>query len=246
MLTLLITQLTGVGRSDVKLAENLRGAAVAEATADGLIHETAFHLLDRGDPSFADGRPHAAAVADGQATVQIDNEAGKVNLNSASPALIRAVLHQLGADPRVADELAGAIVEWRFPAATAGLKNERYRAAGLSYAPPSAPFENLDELGLVIGMTPDLMRQLRPLVTVLTDNEPDPQVACPQVLAAIAEATGTQQIAAGRPAPLRTVTITARVTTVSGSQFIRRAAVRLAANRKERLLTILTWGAVSE
>jgi type II secretory pathway component PulK len=41
------------------------------------------------------------------------------------------------------------------------LKLDRYRLAGLPYGPPSRPFATVDEIGLVAGMSADLLSRLR-------------------------------------------------------------------------------------
>ena len=53
-----------------------------------------------------------------------------------------------------------------------GLIAARYAAAGRDYAPSGAPFASPDELGAVLGMTPDLLARLKPHLTVFTDGDP--------------------------------------------------------------------------
>jgi len=246
LLTLLVTQLTAAGRTGVQVAANLRGAAAAEAAADGAVHAAAFHLLDPASRWIPDGTEHALSVAGGQAVVRIDDEAGKVNPNTASPELLQALLRRLGADSRTADGVAAAIVDWRFPGAQGqpgGAKVAEYRAAGRDYGPPGKPFRSIAELGAVLGMTPDLLTRLSPNVTVLTDLDPDPAAAPPLVRQAMED---LRPAGAVRRQPPRTVTITAGITGDLGGRFVRRAAVRLGATEKEPLLQILTWDALAD
>lgn len=246
LLTLLVAQLTAAGRTGVQIAANLRGAAAAEAAADGAIHAAAFHLLDPASRWIPDGTEHVLSVAGGQAVVRIDDEAGKVNPNTASPELLRALLRRLGADSRTSDEVASAIVDWRFPGAQnqpGGAKVAEYRAAGRDYGPPGKPFRSVAELGAVLGMTPDLLARLSPYATVLTDIDPDPAAAPPLVRQAIED---VRPSGAARRQPPRTVTITARTIGDMGGRFVRRAAVRLGATEKEPLLLILTWDALAD
>jgi general secretion pathway protein K len=74
-----------------------------------------------------------------------------------------------GLDQESAASLLDAILDWRDPdelVRPQGAERDQYEAAGYDYLPANAPFQSVDELRLVIGMTPDLMRRLQPLLTV--------------------------------------------------------------------------------
>ena len=58
-----------------------------------------------------------------------------------------------------------------------GAKAAQYRAAGMTYGPPGRPFENLDELGYVLGMTKPLLAALKPHLTLWSTSDPDPAAA---------------------------------------------------------------------
>jgi len=247
LLTFLVTQLTAAGRTELQLAANLRSAAAAEAAADGAVYEAVFHLLDPSDPWLADGADRVLRVVGGRVLLRIEDEAGKINPNSASPELLRALLRRLDADSRTADSLAAAIVDWRFPSSQGqpgGAKEPQYRAAGRDYGPAGAPFRSVTELGAVLGMTSGLLSRLQPNVSVLTDADPDPAAAPPVVRQAMQDVRGT--VGAVRRQPPRTVNITARVIGDAGGRFVRRAAIRLGRTPKEPLFRILTWDAVPE
>jgi general secretion pathway protein K len=47
-----------------------------------------------------------------------------------------------------------------------GAKLDRHRLAGLRYGPANHPFASLDEIGLILGMTPALLARLKPHVSV--------------------------------------------------------------------------------
>ena len=244
LLTLLVTQLTAAGRTELQLAANLRSAAAAEAAADGAVNAAVFHLLDPADPWLADGVDRPLRVPGGRAVVRIDDEAGKINPNTASPELLRALLRRCDADSRTADSIALAIVDWRFPSSQGRSGAPQYRAAGRDYGPPGAPFRSVADLGAVLGMTPALLSRLEPNVSIFTDADPDPAAAPPVVRQAIQDVRGAT--AGARRRPPRTVSITARVTGDAGGRFVRRAAIRLGNTLKEPLFQILTWDAVAE
>ena len=221
LLTLLATQLTAAGRTELQLAANLRSAAAAETAADGAVYEAVYHLLDPADTWAADGADRALRVPGARAVLRIEDEAGKINPNTAPPELLRALLRRLGADRRVSEGIAAAIVDWRFPnkqGQPGGAKEPQYRAAGRDYGPAGAPFRSVAELGAVLGVTPDLLAKLEPNISVLTDADPDLLAAPPVVRQVIQDLRGARA-ATSRRRPLRTVAITARVVGDAGGRF---------------------------
>lgn len=93
-------------------------------------------------------------LAHSRVTVEYESEAARVNLNMAPRAMIAGLFTALGAQPEDASQFADRVVAWR-----GGLKpnaqeeeNALYRGAGLNYLPRSAPFSNVDELVLVLGL----------------------------------------------------------------------------------------------
>jgi general secretion pathway protein K len=176
--------------------------------------------------------------------LRIESEQGKVNPNLATPRLLEALLLQLGTDPRMAASLAAAILDWR----TAGLrprpggaKEPQYRAAGRDYAPPGRPFESLEELGLVLGMTPALLARLSPFVSIYQDGEPDPRLAHPVVLQAMRTALGAEEDRQANTDAVPVVTITATALLPGGARFTRQAQVRLGPGGRGRGWQVLTW-----
>ena len=51
-------------------------------------------------------------------------------------------------------------------ALSGGTKIEQYQAAGRPYTPPNRPFESIEEMAFVLGMTPEIMERIRPYVSV--------------------------------------------------------------------------------
>jgi general secretion pathway protein K len=246
VLAFLVSQMTAAARTEAWIALNLRSEIVREAHVDGAIHAAAFHLLDRSETHWtADGKVHELAVPGGTVSVVITDEANKVNLNTASIDLLRAALIGVGADPDTAAGLAGAIVDWRGtdgPTASAA-KVPLYSASGLDYAPPETPFRSLDELALVLGMTPDLMAKIRPHLTMHSTYGPGRASTDPVAQGAVmllrkqggilpfeTDASG-QQI----------VQVVATASDGPGVPFIRRAILRLDPGAKERPWAILEW-----
>lgn len=91
----------------------------------------------------------------GEAVVEIIPESSKLNINSASPEELGAMLAQVGAGAR-ASAIAQAIVEWRTPSAAGSGPGAYSRGLASSFEPPHASFQEIEELLLVRGMTPEL------------------------------------------------------------------------------------------
>jgi general secretion pathway protein K len=245
LLALIGTHVTATGRAEAQRAANLRGAAAAETAADGALYQAIFQLRDASPGRWwPDGVTREVTLPGGAlAAIRIESEQGKVNPNLATPRLLQALLLQLGAEPRVAAGLAAAILDWR----TSGLrprpngaKEPQYRAAGRDYAPPGRPFESLEELGLVLGMTPSLLARLAPFLSIYQGGEPDPRLAHPVVLQAM-RAAGADDDLAADPDATPVVTITAIALLPGGARFVRQAQVRLGPGGRGRGWQVLTW-----
>ncbi|MBD8872721.1 type II secretion system protein GspK [Rhodanobacter sp. DHB23] len=138
---------------------------------------------------LADGRSYPFPFDGATVQVSVIDEGGKVDLNAASPEVLQALFGAVGLDAVAAGKLAANVVEWRSFVTDAGqadAANAAYAAAGRDYGPRHGPFATLQELQLVLGMTPALYQQLEPLVTIWSGRAiPDPNTAPPLVLAAI-------------------------------------------------------------
>ena len=236
LLSLIGARIAASGRAEAQLAANVRDAAVTEAAADGAVQEAAFHLLDPSPARWAAGDAARGLAMPGAAvTVRIESEDGKVNPNLASAALLEALLRETGADARAARQVADAILAWRFPwSRAAGASDPQiaaYRAAGLGYAPPGAPFRSLDEVGAVLGMTPALLARVRPYLSLYADAEPDAASASRPVLAALSALNGgaTPPRNAGPADEPRVVSVTAAALGPNGTRFARHAILRVSA-----------------
>jgi general secretion pathway protein K len=196
-LALLGTQLVAAGRSDTRLAENLKQEAVLRAAADGAVARVMFAMQAAHDPGFrAGGGEQSIHIGQTPVLVRIENENDRVNLNTASLALLRALIIEAGAPPAQADRLAAGILDWRTSGARArpgGAKAPEYRAAGLAFGPLGNPFQSVDELADVLGMTPVLFERLAPHLTVLTDSDPDMTTRDPLVALALTDAAGVAE-----------------------------------------------------
>lgn len=248
LLSLILTQLLSAGRTEAQLAANLRNAAVAETTADGAVQEALFHLLAQGPLVWAPGQTHIVHIGRGVAEVSIQSLSDKVNPNIADVPVLKAMLMLCGSPPTRATALANAIVVWRGDAAgPGGNVSAAYQAAGAGYLPPTAPLESLDELGLIIGMTPQLLTCLTPHLSLYQDAPASLRSNDPFVARALRAAAQDGDMIAETPATIATPAIVVTATaTARGTRFVRRATVRLVASENRRPFRILRWEAGSE
>jgi general secretion pathway protein K len=197
-LALLGTRIVAAGRSDTALADNLKQQAVLAAAADGAVSEVMFRLAAAHDPQFrADGLVRRVRVGATTVVVRITSENDRVNLNTASGVLMRALVIECGGAPAVAERIAAAVLDWRTSGSSArpgGAKAAEYAAAGRSYGPPSAPFRHVDELADVLGVTPELFARMAPHLTVLTEGDPDMSTHDAMVAQALTDAAGLADI----------------------------------------------------
>ncbi|HEX3574473.1 MAG TPA: hypothetical protein VHU42_07725 [Rhodopila sp.] len=197
-LALLGTQILAAGRSDTQLADNLKQEAVLEAAADGAVADAMFAIMARHDPGIQpNGSTRQVRIGQTPVLIRVGNESDRVNLNTASGALLQALITEVGGSPALANSISAAVLDWRTYGVDPrpnGAKAPAYRAAGRAYGPPGAPFQSVGELADVLGMTPDLFARLEPHLTVLTDGDPDLSTHDPVVARALTDAAGVADI----------------------------------------------------
>ena len=245
LLALLGTQLLATSRQDTQLARNLLDAATLEAAANGAVQQAIFNLLDNSNRGWsADGTQHIIRLGRAIVAVQVDDEAGKVNPNIASPALLQALMQQVGTDQMTAAAVAASIVEWRLASGVANRPSPvalRYASAGRDYGPSGAAFASVGELGNVLGMTPQLLARLGPHLTVFTDSDPSVTTRDPVVAQALA-AAGQRDSDAG-DAGVALVSVTAIARGPGRTRFTVHVVVRLNGEPEGRRYEVLAYAA---
>lgn len=248
LVTLIGTQLTAAGRFETRLAANLRSSARAEAVADGAVREAMFRLSS--GSWAADGTARAIRIGGGVAVVRAVDHAGRIDPNMTASPLMTALLRQVGLPSGEAARLVESLQQWRMDSSDLPAITARYHAAGLPYGPTGKPFRSVGEMGLVLGMTPQILAALAPHLTVFTELDPDPRVADPVVLAALrASGTATDRDKLGdRVAGPLVAGIEAVAIDPGGARFTRRAVVRIAAvdRSNPRPWRVLSWDSATE
>ncbi len=232
-------------RSETALARNTLAAARAEALADGAVADAAARqmLSDSTKKWQMDGTAYHLDMNGGDATVRMIDESRKINPNQASDSLLSGLFQALGVDRQHADSLGAAIADWVQAGDNPrplGAKKEQYAAAGRDYGPPGQPVESLDDLQLVLGMTPQLLAAALPYLTIYTAqaSPSDPRVMSPIVLKATRiaafqanggqQSTDSGQVADSNSDGAVVMTVEATAHSFDGGTFIRRAVIAIA------------------
>ncbi len=145
----------------------------------------------------------------GNSNVAVDfvSEAARIDLNSAPQPLLAGLFRVLGASSDAADYDAERVIGWRSPAASQnvdldpGKETTAYRNAGRNYDPRLAPFANVQELWLLLGLQPALVERAMHFVTVYS-GMPGVNIldAAPEVVAALPGMTPELLDARSQPA----------------------------------------------
>lgn len=135
--------------------------------------------LARALVGVADQRPERRWRVDGIAqhfaydgaemTITVQDEAGRIDLNASDQSMISRLLQSAGLDLDAANALTDKILDWRSTSDLVrlhGASDQEYAAKGYPWRPRHGPFQNVDELRLVMDMTPALFARIRPAITV--------------------------------------------------------------------------------
>jgi general secretion pathway protein K len=121
--------------------------------------------------------------------ISVQDELGRIDLNQAGAPLLIGLLRSANLDAQAASSLTDKILDWRESGPGRhlnGAKEAQYSAAGRAYLPRNGPFQSVDELLLLIDMTPELFRRISPALTVYSGRPfIDPQVAPREALLAL-------------------------------------------------------------
>jgi len=240
--------------------EQTRAHYAAEAGVMRAIY--ALQAPNMNDRWVADGRVYPFAYDGAKVAVSVIAEGGKVDLNAATPDVLNNLFRNAGVDAPHAAAIAQAIVDWRsFPMTRqqAAQRAAVYAAAGRDYGPRNGPFLSIEELQMVLGMTPDLYEAVAPYVTIWSGRpSPDPNTAPLLALASIPPGMDLQQAAAkiaARPANAAansgvglfanngiTHSIRSEAVLADGTRAVLRATIRLQGFRPgSQAFAVLRW-----
>jgi len=157
------------GFVEVSAARNARDLSDAYYIARAGLNTAIYQLLERRytprvqqleleqPPDPLDLGRVTAAFGDGTYEVEIQDEAGKINLNFVSEEQLRALLQVIGIQPPDSDIILDSIMDWRDvdnAHRPNGAEDDYYQSLPVPYKAKNNRMETVEELLLVRGVTP--------------------------------------------------------------------------------------------
>jgi len=171
LLTILLGAFALISRTEGMQARHMYDATVARYAAEAGINQAAYFLSvpDQELRWIPDGREYQVVFDEFDIRVKVTDESGLIDLNAADIGTLTELFAGIGVEQDQADALAAAIQDWRDAddlVSPNGAEDAEYAAAGYSWGPRNAPFDLVSELLQVLGMTPDIYRQVERSLTV--------------------------------------------------------------------------------
>jgi general secretion pathway protein K len=110
----------------------------------------------------------------GKVRVRLFDEAGKIDINSAQYETLSHILGPLLVNSERGSALAAAIVDWRDAddvKLSNGAEATEYSFEKKGYVPANRPFQSIEELQMLMGMTPELYKKLEPMLTIYSGQD---------------------------------------------------------------------------
>ena len=160
-------------RTETVLTANLVQTIQARALAEAGIWHTVADLLKSPvvEPWKTDGSIYTLDFNQDKIKISIQDEAGKIDLNTARSELLYGLLKSTDVPEEDRLPLLQAIFDWRdrdHLVRNNGAEDDDYQRLEYDYGAKDGPFNSVDELQLVMGMTPLVFKKLKPLLTIYT------------------------------------------------------------------------------
>ncbi len=174
MLIAIVGEFTYSMRTELNITKNFKEEEEAYQLALAGIEHAKIEILSARKPTYtylnedgvlvfsqADEEPvRNVKLGNGNFTYTITDEDRKLNINIASPAQLKLVFQNSGVDITEVDTIVNSIIDWRDKEddfhMLEGAEEEYYRSLPEPYSCKDGPFDSIDELLLVKGMTPEI------------------------------------------------------------------------------------------
>jgi general secretion pathway protein K len=183
-------------RTETTLTQELLAGARARAAAEAGVFRGIWEVLkpDRRRRWRADGTQRPWSFRSYRVIIALQDEGGRIDLNSGSRELLGALLTANGVEDERRAALVDAIQDWRDAddaRSAKGAEDPEYQAEGRAAGAKDAPFNTVAELQQVLGMSRRLYERLAPALTVHSHLPGvDAQLAPPSVLRALLTGEG--------------------------------------------------------
>jgi general secretion pathway protein K len=124
-------------------------------------------------------KPQSYDAGEGTVTISIEEESGKLNLNSATNDTglnnpLTEVAKRLVLNLKLSSDLVDVLMDWvdtNDQPRPGGAESSYYSTLKAPYKAKNARLDSVEELGLLKGFTPEVLAKLRPLVTVYGNTD---------------------------------------------------------------------------
>lgn len=162
-------------RASLGLANNVVASFKTKHAAEGALLLTVDSLIKRNElrghvlenPNFSYNLDNISV------SVEVIDESGKIDINLSTVDLIRSLFLTLGLSEQQSASIADAIGDWRDQDSlkrASGAEDRDYTANRLLYEAKDDEFDSIDELSLVLGMTPEIFKVVKPYITVYAQD----------------------------------------------------------------------------
>lgn len=231
---------------DTILSRNLLQLTEAEYIADGLARLTAWRLA-RDAAIKSDGTALTCTYRNGVvARISVQDQSGLIDLNSMPPQFFAEFFKRMGAPEAEAKKLATAMEDFRDVDDTAqDGSSEPAVYPGRNFGPKNAPFQSVEEIDQIPGMTDALYRASLPYLTVYSNQAGIAPKAAPTYLRARFDETGSGTFKGmlkdySMPELRKAFAITVDVEIQDGASFERRA-ISVSLQQPDKPFVFLEW-----
>lgn len=244
LLAAFATSITVSVRSHVLYARNATSEIRAKGIADGMAQLTALQIVYGEGALPADGSWRSCIWPDGaQAWVAVQDQSGLVDINTASPLLLIALFENLGMPTIKAEDLVAAMRDYRDADSISSFgRMEPELYAGRNFGPKNGPFEAVEEMDQLPGMTPVLFTELRNLTTIHSQQTGFHFPTAPERLLQTLKLSHSSApgLPFSSPQSSRVSSITVAVQLNDSTRFVRRATIERT-GQPLRPFVVLTW-----
>ncbi|MGB3916873.1 MAG: type II secretion system protein GspK [Thiothrix litoralis] len=180
-------------RTETSMVDYARRSAQARAVADAAAHYAVMQLfLPNKDRALKlGGAPLLWDYEGAKVEIRVVGENGLIDINYASLPLLELILKQTGMDDQAVQNMLDILEDFRDVddlKRLNGAEDADYENEGLAFGAKDAPFERIEELQQILGMTPQLYKALTRYLTVNSGAKGiNPMLAPRQTLLLLAE-----------------------------------------------------------
>jgi general secretion pathway protein K len=179
ILSVIVLEFSFAMRTEVQITQNYQEELQLYAMAQGGVQRAVLELIYKHDPQIqqkrkpspveeipaelkewvTDGREYPLTYERGICGMRVTGEAGKININSVSEAVLRKIMTNLGLQGEAKDIVVDSILDWRDPDdlfRINGAENDYYHSLKEPYDCKNGNLDSVEELLLVRGITPEL------------------------------------------------------------------------------------------